>query len=190
MDTISDKIAAFFAYIFNKEKWQDFMDSLTFDPICKWLLLIVVVSMVICYYKRRNSNRVRVHITDRGPVFMKKSALKNVVKKICHSVIPQSKSRVKIWTCCRKIKLRVSVACPYNVQPISEQLQQEITRGLKKEIGIDNLGAVHVVIEKIIGPIKTNFSNHTFTASGHSDNSSCCCGTSDSCADNHTPSQS
>ncbi|MDR0740984.1 MAG: hypothetical protein LBF34_04735 [Puniceicoccales bacterium] len=166
MQVILEKIKDFFvdlvdsfAGLFNTENWPIISENVLADPLFKWLILLIVLFLIGKYYSRKGANCIRVYTTNRGPVCMKKSALKNLVKKICRTVIPQSKSRVKLCVCWRRINLRVSVVCPYNMQSVSTQLQQEISRILKQEIGIKNLGSVHVVIEKIIGSIKAKAFN-------------------------------
>jgi hypothetical protein len=155
MRTILENIKDFFLDLSDVENWQILGENILENPLFKWFVALVVLFFLLRHYTRKNANCIRVYTTNRGPIHMKKSALKNLVKKICHGVIPKSKSRVKICVCWRKIHLRVSVACPHNMQSVSAQLQQEISRILKQEIGINNLSSVHVVIEKIIGPIKT-----------------------------------
>lgn len=177
-----------FVGLFDPENWPTICEGVLADPLLKWLILFIILFLAWEYYTRKNANCVRVYTTNRGPVCMKKSALKNLVKKICRTVIPQSKSRVKLCVCWRRIHLRVSVACPYNMQSVSTQLQQEIARILKQEIGIKNLGSVHVVIEKIIGSIKTKTFNGSLCAPS-SDHSPLCCsgsGEENTCCTNHT----
>jgi hypothetical protein len=184
-----------FVDLFNPENWPTIGESILANPLSKWLIVLIILFLIWECYTRKGANCVRVYTTNRGPVCMKKSALKNLVKKICRTVIPQSKSRVKLCVCWRRIHLRVSVVCPYNMQSVSIQLQQEIARILKQEIGIKNLGSVHVVIEKIIGSIKTKaFDDGSLCASSvapSSDSSlSCCCGggefSENTCRTNHT----
>jgi hypothetical protein len=122
----------------------------------EWFVGVGVVFFALYFYRKRYANRIRVCTTDRGPIFLKKSALKNAVKKICHKILSQSKTRVKVCSCFCKIRLKISIVCPYNIQPISVQLQDEIIRILKQEIGISNLGPVRVVVEKIVGPIQVS----------------------------------
>jgi hypothetical protein len=80
------------------------------------------------------------------------------------------------------------------MQSVSTQLQQEIARILKQEIGMKNFG-VHVVIENIIGYIKAKAVNDgslcTASIASSSDYSLFCCpGGGDSsentCCTNHT----
>jgi hypothetical protein len=168
-----------FTGLFDPENWPIIGESVLADPLFKWLILIIILFLMWECYTRKGANCIRVYTTDRGPICMKKSALKNLVKKICRTVIPQSKSRVKLCVCWHRIHLRVSVVCPHNMQSVSTQLQQEISRILKQEIGMKNLGSVHVVIEKIIGSIKTKAFQEsslcaTSTASS-SDSSLLCC---------------
>jgi hypothetical protein len=159
METMLEKVKSFFVDLSDRESWQAFSENVISNPLFKWFITLGVLFLLVRYYNRKNANCIRVYTTNRGPIYMKKSALKNLIKKICHGVIPQSKSRVKFCVCWRRIHLRVSIACPHNMQSVSAQLQQEISRILKQEIGINNLGSVHVVIEKIIGPIKTKTFN-------------------------------
>jgi hypothetical protein len=155
MQAMLEKIKSFFIPLLDKENWQAFGENILANTSFKWFVAFCALFLLLRHYKRRCSNCIRIYTTDRGPIHMKKSALKNLVKKICNGVIPQSKSRVKICVHWRRIHLRVSVACPHNMQSIGVQLQQEISSILKQEIGIKNLGSIRVVIEKIIGPIKT-----------------------------------
>jgi hypothetical protein len=130
------------------------------SPLFKWLISLYMLFIILRHFFRKRANLLRVHTTERGIIFLKTSALRGLIKKICREVIPQSKSRVKICTCCRKIKIRVSVACSPHMQAVSTQLQGEIVRILQEEIGINNLGSVHVFIEKIIGPLDNKNSDN------------------------------
>ncbi|MDR2372232.1 MAG: hypothetical protein LBD60_03745 [Puniceicoccales bacterium] len=186
-------LADSFVGLFDPENWPTIGESILINPLFKWFSLLTILFLIWEYYTRKGANCIRVYTTNRGPVCMKKSALKNLVKKICRTVIPQSKSRVKLCVCWRRINLRVSVVCPYNMQSVSTQLQQEIVRILKQEIGIKNLGSVSVVIEKIIGSIKTKaFDDSSLYApsiASSSDHSPSCCsggGNENTCCANHT----
>ncbi|MDR2812227.1 MAG: hypothetical protein LBB05_00315 [Puniceicoccales bacterium] len=160
MQAILEKIKDFWADLSDAESWQIFGENVLANPLLKWFVILSVLFLLLRHYTQKGANCIRVYTTHRGPIYMKKSALKGLIKKICHALIPQSKSRVKFCVRWRRIHLRVSVACPHNMQSVSTQLQQEIFSILKQEIGIDNLGSVHVVIEKIIGPIKTKTFNN------------------------------
>jgi hypothetical protein len=156
MDGILDRVWAFIKDLFCWENWQTYWEDLVEDPF-QFLPVVVVfcvIFFIVRYYGKKRANLVRIYTTDRGIVFLKKSALKNVVKKICRGVIPQSRTRVRVrGTCCRKVNLRVSVASPYNMQFTSNKLQQVIAQTLRQELGMINLGAIYVVVEKIIGPV-------------------------------------
>ncbi|MDR1435268.1 MAG: hypothetical protein LBI77_02595 [Puniceicoccales bacterium] len=167
MNEIFDRIKAFWEYLLTKETWvtlwEDrkdiFKDIFTSSPF-KCFIALCVLFGILRYWRRKRENLLCVYTTKCGLIFLKTSALRGVIKKICHGVIPQSKSRVKICTRWGKIKVRVSVACSHNMQLVSNQLQREIARTLREEVGINNLGSVHVVIEKIIGPLgDKNFDN-------------------------------
>ncbi|MDR0590935.1 MAG: hypothetical protein LBG09_03785 [Puniceicoccales bacterium] len=153
----------FLMSVLDEENWQVLDKNVFGNPIFKWLIGVGVVFFALYFYRKRCANRIRVCTTDRGPIFLKKSALKNAVKKICHKILPQSKTRVKVCSCFGKIRLKISIVCPYNIQPISVQLQDEIIRILKQEIGINNLGPVRVVVDKITGPIQVSSINMPFS---------------------------
>jgi hypothetical protein len=159
MQMILSSSAGSWTSIFDDENWQALCENIASNPIFLWLILggVIFFGMIFfvlrCCHKKR-ANRIRICTTNRGPIFLKQSALKHAVKKICHQIIPQSKTRVKVCSCFGKIRLKISVACPHHIQPVSFQLQEEIIRILRQEIGINNLGPVRVIVEKIIGPIQ------------------------------------
>jgi hypothetical protein len=156
MDGTLNQVLVFVKDLFCWKNWQMYWDDIRDDPF-QFLPVIIVVCIIfflVRRYRRKDANLVRIYTTDRGVVFLKRSALKNVVKKICHGIIPQSHTRVRIRsTCRRKINLRVSIACPHNMQFTSNKLQQVIAQTLHQEFGLTNLGSICVVVEKIIGPI-------------------------------------
>jgi hypothetical protein len=146
---------------FSKENWQflaehgqEFVGKIAGSPFF-WGVIVLLFLLCGCRCHRLRRGKVfRTYTTNHGLVLMKESALKGVVKKICREIIPQAKARIKICVRWRKIHLQIAVASPYNMQTISVQLQQVISRVLREEVGIGNLGKVSVVIEKIIGPVK------------------------------------
>ncbi|MDR0418033.1 MAG: hypothetical protein LBH08_01180 [Puniceicoccales bacterium] len=145
--------------LFCWENWRLCLGEMLEDPFQLFPIIIVlcIILFIVRCYKKKYGNLIRIYTTDRGVVFLKKSALKNVIKKICRGVVPQSHTRVRIRnTCCRKINLRISVACPHNMQSISNKLQQVITQTLHQEFGMTNLGSICVIVEKIVGPVNTN----------------------------------
>jgi hypothetical protein len=184
MDSVKGEVSEFLTCLFQWENWQILGGSIVTNPLFPWFIILVVTFMLVRRYNKKHFNVLRVYTTDRGFIFMKKSALKNVVKKICRELIPQSKSRVKVCTCFRKINVRVSVVCPSNMESVSTQLQRVIFRVLQEEIGINNLGSIHVVVEKIIGPVKvkaielkseSDISEPLDCKSSCSTESGCCC---------------
>lgn len=148
-----------FSCLFSREYWACFWEELNLlhNPlfwVAVGLLSLWFLLKVIGHFRH---HLIRVYTTNRGMVYVKRSALKNVVKKICATLIPNSKARVKIHCCWRKIHIRVAIACPHDAQPVSIQLQQTLFRVLQQEIGICNLGKINVVVERIVGPIRTKF---------------------------------
>ena len=139
---------------FCKENWDLIWNEVTTNYRWMWFIALIIVWIMIHWCRRKRGRFVRVYTTNRGRIFVKKSAIKGIVKKICHQIVPSSKSRIKICVSWRKIHLRVSVASPHQLQPISLELQQTVSRVLQEEVGIKNLGFVHVVIEKFTGPLK------------------------------------
>ncbi|MDR3317323.1 MAG: hypothetical protein LBS71_00775 [Puniceicoccales bacterium] len=114
MEAILDNISEFVLCLFCWENWRILGDSLVMNPLFKWFIILGIIFLVVRCYSKKHANVLRIYTTDRGFIFMKKSALKNVVKKICHEVLPQSRSRVKICACYRKINLReyLCLQCP------------------------------------------------------------------------------
>lgn len=169
-----------FSCLFSREYWACFWEELNLlhNPLF-WmavgLLGLWFLLKVIGHFRH---HLIRVYTTNRGMVYVKRSALKNVVKKICATLIPNSKARVKIHCCWRKIHIRVAIACPHDAQPVSIQLQQTLFRVLQQEVGICNLGKINVVVERIVGPIRTKFlSEEALSSENFADftaNKKCC----------------
>ncbi|MDR1367070.1 MAG: hypothetical protein LBJ13_04185 [Puniceicoccales bacterium] len=156
MDGALNQMWEFIKGLFCWENWQLYWGEILENPLQFFPIVITfcIIFFIVRRHKKKYGNLVHIYTTDHGVVFLKKSALKNVVKKICRGVVPQSHTRVRIRsTCCRKINLRVSVACPHNMQSTSNRLQQVITQTLHQEFGMTNLGSICVVVEKIIGPV-------------------------------------
>ncbi|MDR2200900.1 MAG: hypothetical protein LBN94_02200 [Puniceicoccales bacterium] len=135
--------------VWSEESWQIFCQTLAESPLSLWIafLLLLLLSFL---YRRKCRGLLRINGTDRGFIFLKRKILKNIVKDICKQLIPECKPYVTIGTSHRKINLWIRLSCPRLMRTLCVKLQQEITRILQEEVGIGNLGSLHIVVGKIL----------------------------------------
>jgi len=143
-------------YLFQPGHLCDFFEGITKNPLFYWLIAVVLFYFAYRIYHRDYSKILRVHTTKRGFVYIKRSALKNLIKKVCRSVVAQSNARVKIYVRCKKLYIKVAISSPYDVQPTGTQLQQSLYQVLQQEVGLSNVGRIDVVINHIFGAAQTN----------------------------------
>ena len=140
--------------IFQPDHWCELCHTIIENPLFKWLIAAIIFYIIYKIFQIRRNKILRVYTNNRGLVYIKKSALKSLIKKVCRTVVVQSDARVKICTCWRKIYVKVVISSPHDVQPTSIQLQQEIHRVLQEEVGLKNLGRIDVVVNHIYGQVK------------------------------------
>lgn len=159
-----EAIGDFFSKLVDIERWKSLGQCITDHPVFKWLAIIAIATFtvhVLIYFLKlcgfRRATVLKIHTDNHGIVYLKQSALKNFIKKICRQVIPQARAHVKCSTWFRKIRIKITLSCPHDAQPVSQHIQQAVSQVLQNEIGISNLGPIHVVVNHIFGPIKRNF---------------------------------
>ncbi|MDE6576413.1 MAG: hypothetical protein K2L24_03390 [Opitutales bacterium] len=159
-----EAIGNFFSGLWSLEWWKALAQNITDHPIFKWLAILAIATFAIhllFFILRllgfRRATVLRIHTDNHGIVYLKQSALKNFIKKICRQVVPQANARVDCVSRFRKIRIKVTLSCPHDAQPVSLHIQQAIAQVLKHEIGISNLGRIDVVVSHIFGPVQRNF---------------------------------
>lgn len=166
-------------YLFQPGHLCDFFESISKNPLFCWLIAVVIFYFIYRIYRRGHDKVLRVHTSQCGFVYIKKSALKNLIKKVCRSAVAQSDARVKVCTYFRKLNIKVAISSPCDVQPTGTQLQQAIYQVLQQEVGLTNIGRIDVVVNHIFGnkcPKKSECNKNIHICDKNLESNNDCCG--------------
>lgn len=139
---------------------QALTDKFGMEPLTVTLLLLIplailFVVLVVIFLKLGKANLL-VFNNDDGKVEISRNAIQEIIQRTCEQFvevgrargdISKSKGRIKIKV---RLKLRVKT----RLQDISNELQKQITRAIRDDLGIENLGEVNVIVEGFLSEPK------------------------------------
>ena len=132
---------------------QALVDKFGVDPITLTFMVllplaILFVVLVVIFLKLGKSNLL-VFNNEDGKVEISKTAIQEIIQRTCEQFVEVGRARGDI----RKIKgninikVRLKLRVKTRLQDISNELQKQITRAIRDDLGIENLGEVNVIVE-------------------------------------------
>jgi uncharacterized alkaline shock family protein YloU len=139
---------------------QSLIDKFGIEPSILTLMLLVplvvlFVVLVIVYLKLSKS-KLLVFNNQDGKVEISKSAIQEIIQRTCEQFVEVGRARGDIRRKRDKIniKVRLKLRVKTRLQDISNELQRQITRAIRDDLGIENLGEVNVIVEGFLAEAK------------------------------------
>ena len=139
---------------------QSTLDSFGSEPIQFTLmilipLVVIFVVLVILFLKLGKQNLLVFNNQD-GKVEISRNAIQEIIQRTCEQFVEVGKARgdIKKSKGQINIKVRLKLRVKTRLQDISNELQRQITHAIRHDLGIENLGEVHVVVEGFLAEPK------------------------------------
>ena len=120
------------------------------------ILLGVVLIVLIILFLKLSKNNLLVFDNEDGKVEISKAAIQEIIQRTCEQFVEVGRARGEISK--KKgqinIKVRLKLRVKTRLQDISNELQNQITRAIRDDLGIENLGVVNVVVEGFLSEPK------------------------------------
>lgn len=128
--------------------WSDYSHEV-FNSTYFWPILIGIVLLIILWQQiRKNRQTIDLFKNESGKVAVIQNALIDLIKKICEEVVPESKPSLSL--CAKKdklnMKIKIKIYPNQHIEKVSSTLQQELYHTLKDTLGIENIGAINILI--------------------------------------------
>ena len=118
-------------------------------------LAVVFIVLVVLFLKLSKKNLL-VFNNEDGKVEISRSAIQEIIQRTCEQFVEVGKARGDISKSKGKIniKVRLKLRVKTRLQDISNELQNQITRAIRDDLGIENLGVVNVIVEGFLAEPK------------------------------------
>ena len=119
-------------------------------------LVIVFVVLIVVFLKLGKSNLLVFNNQD-GKVEISKAAIQEIIQRTCEQFVEVGRARGDIRRSKGKIniKVRLKLRVKTRLQDISSELQNQITKAIRDDLGIENLGDVNVIVEGFLAESKS-----------------------------------
>ena len=137
-----------------------YLELLTSEPYF-WLGVLSVLLLLGFWIMVRHQPKAIVAFEDQnGQVSVSRNAICGLVQKICDSYEEVGKSHTRIHARGRTLRIRVKVKMQFgsNLKTVSVNLEKNIERVLREDIGMRKKIKVDLVIDGFIGVASRDFS--------------------------------
>jgi uncharacterized alkaline shock family protein YloU len=139
---------------------QTLIDKFEIQPFTLALILLIplailLVVLVVVFLKLGKSNLLVFNNKD-GKVEISRTAIQEIIERTCEQFVEVGRARGDIQKSKGKIniKVRLKLRVKTRLQDISNELQHQITRAIRNDLGIENLGEVNVIVEGFLAEKK------------------------------------
>lgn len=139
---------------------QALTDKFGVEPFTLTLMLLVplailFVVLVVIFLKLGKANLL-VFNNEDGKVEISRNAIQEIIQRTCEQFVEVGRARGDISKKKGqiKIKVRLKLRVKTRLQDISNELQKQITRAIRDDLGIENLGEVNVIVEGFLAEPK------------------------------------
>ena len=139
---------------------QSTLDKFGIEPFNLTLMILIplavlFVVLVILFLKLGKQNLLVFNNQD-GKVEISRNAIQEIIQRTCEQFVEVGKARGDISKSKGKIniKVRLKLRVKTRLQDISNELQRQITHAIRHDLGIENLGEVHVIVEGFLAETK------------------------------------
>ena len=132
---------------------QALFESLDLGPsdttIALLILLAIVFIVPVLLFLKLSKNNLLVFNNEDGKVEISKAAIQEIIQRTCEQFVEVGRARGDISKSRGQINIRVrlKLRVKTRLQDISNELQHQITRAIRDDLGIENLGVVNVIVE-------------------------------------------
>ncbi|MCZ6672147.1 MAG: alkaline shock response membrane anchor protein AmaP [Verrucomicrobia bacterium] len=139
---------------------QALTDKFGVEPFSLTLMFLIplgilFIVLVVLFLKLGKKNLL-VFNNEDGRVEISRSAIQEIIQRTCEQFVEVGRARGDISK--KKgqiiIKVRLKLRVKTRLQDISNELQNQITRAIRDDLGIENLGEVHVIVEGFLAEPK------------------------------------
>ena len=139
---------------------QTLVEKISSDPLTLALtilipLAILFIVLVVVFLKLGKANLLVFDNKD-GKVEISRNAIQEIIQRTCEQFVEVGRARGDITK--KKgqirIKVRLKLRVKTRLQDISNELQRQITRAIRDDLGIENLGEVNVIVEGFLAEQK------------------------------------
>lgn len=139
---------------------QALFESLDLSPsdttIALLILLAIVFIVLVLLFLKLSKNNLLVFNNEDGKVEISKAAIQEIIQRTCEQFVEVGRARGDISKSRGQINIRVrlKLRVKTRLQDISNELQHQITRAIRDDLGIENLGVVNVIVEGFLAEPK------------------------------------
>jgi uncharacterized alkaline shock family protein YloU len=139
---------------------QSLIDKFGIQPFTLTLIILIplailFVVLVGVFLKLGKSNLLVFNNAD-GKVEISRGAIQEIIQRTCEQFVEVGRARGDIRRSKGKItiKVRLKLRVKTRLQDISNELQSQVTRAIRDDLGIENLGEVNVIVEGFLAETK------------------------------------
>lgn len=109
------------------------------------LLLLIVILILI---RKRQPKNVVAYKTENGNVIISRSAVVELVRTTCEQISQINKPKLKVFTKRGQTHFTVCIQLMSgsSLKDVEETLQNHLRESLSKNLGIENLGTINIVV--------------------------------------------
>ena len=127
-----------------KDSICPFMTPLNLYLLGASLLLVIILILL----RRRQPKHIVAYKTENGAVTISRSAIVELVRTSCEQISQVSKPKLKVFF--RKglthFAIRIQLTSSGSLKDIEETLQNHLRESLSKNLGIENLGDINIIV--------------------------------------------
>jgi len=112
------------------------------------LAVIVFIALIIVFVKVGQS-RLLVFDNEDGRVEISAAAIQEIITRTCEQFVEVGKARGELRSKRGNlyIKVRLKLRVKTRLQDISNELQRQLTRAIRDDLGIENLADVSIIVD-------------------------------------------
>jgi len=118
--------------------------------------MAIVLALLIVVFLKLGKRNLLVFNNEDGKVEISRNAIQEIIQRTCERFVEVGRARGDISKSKGNIniKVRLKLRVKTRLQDISNELQRQITHAIRNDLGIENLGEVHVVVEGFLAEPK------------------------------------
>jgi uncharacterized alkaline shock family protein YloU len=118
-------------------------------PMNLYLLIAALLSVAIfIFLRKRQPKNIIAYKTENGNVTISRSAIVELVRTSCKQISQVSKPKLKVFV--KKglthFSIRIQLTSGASLKDVEDTLQNHLRESLSKDLGIENLGEINIIV--------------------------------------------
>lgn len=109
---------------------------------------VLLLLVILILFRRRQPNKIVAYKTEKGDVIINRSAVVELVRTSCKQISQINKPKLKVFV--RKglthCTISIQLTSGGRLKDVEETLQNHLRESLSKNLGIENLGDINVIV--------------------------------------------